>query len=59
MERDDLIMAEKKVAVVMGSDSDLGVVRAAIDTLKSLRTGARDQRASDAAGGRRLRIRRA
>ena len=35
MERDDLIMAEKKVAVVMGSDSDLGVVRAAIDTLKS------------------------
>ena len=39
MERDDLIMAEKKVAVVMGSDSDLGVVRAAIDTLKSFGIG--------------------
>ena len=32
-------MAEKKVAVVMGSDSDLGVVRAAIDTLKSFGIG--------------------
>ena len=34
MERDDLIMAEKKVAVVMGSDSDLPVVEKAIQTLK-------------------------
>ena len=39
MEREVSELADKKVAVIMGSDSDLPVVKGAIDTLKGLGIG--------------------
>ena len=39
MEREVSELADKKVAVIMGSDSDLPVVKGAIDTLKGFGIG--------------------